>query len=196
MTERTRDACAKLLKGEEEVHSYRAGFPFTIGDVRVEPFLTIHDAADPVGLALVDECTGIRLGVATDLGRPTAQIRHALAGCDLLILEANHDEVLLQTSRYPWSVKRRIASSHGHLSNEAAAQFAVELLHPRLAGVILAHLSNECNRPELARKVVGSALARAGWKGFLDVARQDATSGWLDVEELRVECGPSQLSFL
>lgn len=196
MTERTRNACAKLLRGEEVVHTYRAGYPFLIGDVRVEPFITVHDAADPVGLALVDECTGLRLGVATDLGRPTAQIRHALAGCDLLILEANHDEVLLQTSAYPWSVKRRIASSHGHLSNQAAAQFVVELLHPRLAGVILAHLSNECNRPDLALKVVGTALGKAGWSGYLEVARQDAPSEWLDVEDLRVQCGPSQLSFL
>lgn len=196
MTERTREACAKLLRGSEDVHLYRAGFPFTVGDARIEPFLTVHDAADPVGIAVVDQCTGLRLGVATDLGRPTAQIRHALGGCDLLILESNHDEVLLQTSAYPWSVKRRIASSHGHLSNEAAARFVVELLHPRLAGVILAHLSNECNRPDLARRVVGAALARAGWAGFLDVALQDQPSFWLDVEELRLRSGPSQLSFL
>ena len=196
MTEATRDACAKLLRGPEEVRTYRPGHPFVIGDVRVEPFITVHDAADPVGLALVDECTGLRLGVATDLGRPTAQIRHALSRCDLLVLEANHDEVLLATSPYPWSVKRRIASSHGHLSNQAAAQFAVELLHPRLAGVVLAHLSNECNRPELAQKVVGAALKKAGWKGHLEVAPQHEPTAWLDVEELRYRAGPSQLSIL
>ena len=196
MTERTRDACRKLLRGTEDVRLYRPGRAFTVGDVRVEPFLTVHDAADPVGVALVDECTGLRMGVATDLGRPTAQIRHALGRCDLLILEANHDEVLLHTSDYPWSVKRRIASSHGHLSNQAAARFAVELLHPRLAGVILAHLSHECNRPELARRVVGTAMHKAGWKGHLDVARQDEPTDWLDVEELRLRAGPSQLSFL
>lgn len=196
LTDRTREACAKLFRGEEEVRSYRVGRPFLVGDVRVEPFLTVHDAADPVGVALVDECTGLRLGVATDLGRPTAQIRHALERCDLLILEANHDEVLLATSPYPWSVKRRIGSSHGHLSNQAAARFAVELLHPRLAGVVLAHLSNECNRAELALGVVGKALRDAGWTGFLEVARQDASTGWLDVEELRYRLGPSQLSLL
>jgi phosphoribosyl 1,2-cyclic phosphodiesterase len=196
MTERTRDACRKLLRGTEDVRLYRPGRSFTVGDVRVEPFLTVHDAADPVGVAVVDECTGLRMGVATDLGRPTAQIRHALERCDLLILEANHDEVLLHTSGYPSSVKRRIASSHGHLSNQAAARFAVELLHPRLAGVILAHLSNECNRPDLARLVVGGAMKKAGWKGHLDVARQDEPTDWLDVEELRLRSGPSQLSFL
>lgn len=196
MTERTRDACASLLRGGEDVRLYRPGRPFTIGDVRVEPFLTVHDAADPVGVALVDECTGHRLGVATDLGRPTAQIRHALRGCDILVLEANHDEVMLQTSLYPWSVKRRIASSHGHLSNQAAAQFAVELAHPRLAGVVLAHLSHECNRPDLARRVVGDALQASGWSGYLEVARQSEPLPLLDVEELRRSTGPQQLTLL
>jgi len=178
------------------VLTYGPGRAFAVGDVRVEPFITVHDAADPVGLALVDECTGLRMGVATDLGRPTAQIRHALSLCDVLVLEANHDEVLLATSPYPWSVKRRIASSHGHLSNQAAAQFVVELLHPRLAAVVLAHLSNECNRADLALKVVGSALKKAGWQGHLEVAPQGQPTAWLDVEELRLRTGPSQLSVL
>lgn len=196
MTDRTRDACAKLLRGPETVVPYRAGRPFTIGDVRVEPFLTVHDAADPVGVALVDQCTGLRLGVATDLGRPTTQIRHALSACDALVLEANHDEVMLHTSRYPASVKRRIASSHGHLSNQAAARLVTELMHPRLAAVVLAHLSAECNRPELARGVVAEALERVGWRGHLEVALQDRPTTLLDVEELRYRAGPSQLSLL
>lgn len=196
MTERTREACAALLRGEEMVRPYQAGRPFLVGDLRVEPFLTVHDAADPVGVALVDECTGLRLGVATDLGRPTAQIRHALQGCDLLVLEANHDELLLATGDYPWSVKRRIASSHGHLSNQAAARFALELLHPGLSGVVLAHLSDSCNRPDLARDVVGKALREAGWEGHLEVARQEEPTGWLDVEALRYRRGPAQLSLL
>lgn len=196
LTERTRDACARLLHGDEDVRLYRPGRGFVVGDVRVEPFLTVHDAADPVGVALVDECTGLRLGMATDLGRPTAQIRHALSGCDLLILEANHDETLLATSAYPWSVKQRIASSHGHLSNQAAARLAVELLHPRLAAVVLAHLSDACNRPELALDVVGRALRKARWRGHLQVAAQHAPTDWLDVEALRRSAGPSQLTLL
>jgi phosphoribosyl 1,2-cyclic phosphodiesterase len=196
MTDRTREACARLLKGSEEIQSYGPGRPFLIGDLRIEPFLTVHDAADPVGVAVVDECTGLRLGIATDLGRPTVQIRHALSGCDFLVLEANHDEVMLHTSRYPSSVKRRIASSHGHLSNQAAARLATELLHPRLAGVVLAHLSRECNRPDLAKQVVGEALERAGWQGHLDVAVQHRPTPLMDVEELRYRSGPSQLSLL
>jgi phosphoribosyl 1,2-cyclic phosphodiesterase len=196
LTRRTRDACARVLRGSEEVRLYRPGHPFTVGDLRVEPFITVHDAADPVGVALVDARAGTRMGVATDLGRPTAQIRHALSQCDFLVLEANHDELLLASSTYPWPVKRRIASSHGHLSNHDAARFAVELLHPRLAAVVLAHLSEACNRPELALRVVGDALRRAGWRGHLQVAAQDEPTGWLDVEELRSREGPPQLTLL
>ncbi|MDX1647431.1 MAG: MBL fold metallo-hydrolase [Longimicrobiales bacterium] len=196
MTDGTREACSNLLRGQEDVRPYRVGRPFHVGDIRVEPFLTVHDAVDPVGVAVVDECTGLRLGVATDLGRPTSQIRHALAESDFLVLEANHDEVMLHTSGYPVSVKRRIASSHGHLSNRAAARLATELLHPRLAGIVLAHLSRECNRPALAREVVSRALERAGWKGYLDVALQHRPTELLDVEELRFRNGPSQLSLL
>jgi phosphoribosyl 1,2-cyclic phosphodiesterase len=196
MTGPTREACDALLRGSEEIVEYRPGRPFTIGDVRIEPFLTVHDAADPVGVALVDECTGFRLGIATDLGRPTAQIRHALSQCDFLVLEANHDEVLLHSGPYPAAVKRRIASSHGHLSNQAAARFALELLHPRLAGVILAHLSKECNRPELALEVVAGALSAAGWRGHIEVARQHEPTALIDIEELRYRTGPSQLSLL
>lgn len=196
MTGPTRRACADLLRGSESVVEYRAGWPFSVGELRIEPFLTVHDAADPVGVAVVDTRSECRLGIATDLGRPTAQIRHALSLCDLLVLEANHDELMLHTGPYPAAVKRRIASSHGHLSNQAAAQLALELLHPRLAGVVLAHLSNECNRPVIAERVVGEALRKAGWRGHIEVARQDRPTALLDVEELRYRTGPSQLTLL
>lgn len=196
LTPRTRQACRRLLRGDEDVRDYHGGRAFEIGQLRVDPFLTIHDAADPVAVAVVDSVTGTRLGVATDMGRPTAHVRHALSACDFLVLEANHDEVLLREAPYPWSVKGRIASSHGHLSNHAAARLVTELAHPRLAGVLLAHLSNESNDPELAREVVGSALERSGFRGFLDVARQHDPTELIDVEALRLRVGPEQLSFL
>jgi len=196
MTERTRAACAKLLRGQEDFVEIEPGRPFLVGDLRVEPFLTVHDAVDPMGVALVDECTGLRVGIATDLGRPNAHIRLALRECDLLILEANHDEVMLHASHYPPAVKQRISSSHGHLSNQAAAQLSTELLHPRLAAVVLAHLSKECNRPALALQVVGDALERVGWKGHLEVAQQNTPTALLDIEELRRRTGPHQFSLL
>jgi phosphoribosyl 1,2-cyclic phosphodiesterase len=185
LTEGTRARCATLLRGEEKTLGYRPGHAFQVGDFRVEP-----------GLALIEAESGLRLGIATDLGRPTAQIRHALAGSDFLILEANHDEGLLHQGPYPWSVKSRIASSHGHLSNLAAARLATDLLHPRLAGIVLAHLSHECNRPELARSVVGGALHRAGYRGFLEVATQEQPTDLFDVADLGRRAGPVQLSFL
>ena len=196
ITDRTRDACSGIFRGTEPLVPYQAGRAFEIGRIRVEPFLTVHDAADPVAVALVDRDTGARVGIATDLGRPNAQIRLALERSDFLILESNHDEQLLRAGRYPVSVQQRIASSHGHLSNHAAARFACELLHPRLAGILLAHLSEECNRPELAAAVVGDALRRAGFEGFLEVARQDRPTEFIDIEELRQRTGPEQLSLL
>ncbi len=193
LTGPTRDACRSVFKGTEDLRVYRAGFPFAVGNLEVSPFLTLHDARDPVAVSIQDRSTGLKLGVATDLGRPTAQVRHALSGCDLLVLEANHDPGLLHQSAYPLPVKSRIASGHGHLSNEAAAQLAIELLHPGLAGIILAHLSAECNRPELARSVIGDALGRAGFQGLLEVAEQDRPTPFLDLSELRLRLGPHQL---
>ncbi|MGD8361533.1 MAG: MBL fold metallo-hydrolase [Gemmatimonadota bacterium] len=196
LTDPTRVACKALLKGGEETRTYRAGFPFSIGNLMVEPFLTVHDATDPVAVAVRDTDTGFKVGVATDLGRPTAQVRHALSGSDFLVLEANHDAGLLHQGPYPWSVKSRIASSHGHLSNEAAATLALELLHPRLAGVVLAHLSAECNRAALARAVVGRALQEAGYRGFLSVAEQDQPTGPLSLPELARHLVPHQLPLI
>ena len=196
ITDRTRAACSDIFHGTETLRPYQAGRMFEIDAIRVEPFLTVHDAADPVAVALVDRHTGTRVGIATDLGRPNAQIRLALQNSDFLILESNHDEELLRAGRYPASVQQRIASSHGHLSNHAAARFACELLHPRLVGVLLAHLSQECNRPELASAVVGEALRGAGFQGFLEVALQDQPTAFIDIEELRRRTGPAQFSLL
>ena len=183
LTERTHEACDRYLRGGESVSHFEPERAFQVGDVHVDPFVTVHDASDPAGVALTDECTGARLGVATDLGRMTASARLALAGSTMLVLEANHDPVLLHQSRYPPSVRGRIASSHGHLSNDDAARLVVELLHPGLAVVVLAHLSEECNRPELARAAVGEALEKEGWQGRLEVASQHEPTSLFDLAE-------------
>jgi phosphoribosyl 1,2-cyclic phosphodiesterase len=172
LTERTRAACAALLNGGEVVRAYRSSEPFRIGALEVRPFLTVHDAADPVAVTVTDTATGARIGIATDLGRPTAAVRAELAGCNMLVLEANHDDALLWSGPYPWSVKQRIASSHGHLSNRAAAELARELFHPGLTTVVLAHLSEHCNSSALAAEVVGCALERLRYRGSLAVAPQ------------------------
>ncbi|MGI9629305.1 MAG: MBL fold metallo-hydrolase [Longimicrobiales bacterium] len=194
MTRRTREACQKLLNGSERVELYRPGYPFHVGDLRIEPFITVHDAVDPVAVAVCDQSTGLRLGIATDLGRPTAQVRHALRGCDGLIVESNYDEVMLWSGEYPQSVKARISSSHGHLSNQAAASFVSDLMCPQLSAVVLAHLSAESNTPHLARSVVGSALRTKGFRGLLDVASPTEPTELVDLSTLRDRAGPPQLS--
>lgn len=194
LTETTREACAKLLRGKEEIRPYTAMRPFEIGALRFEPFLTVHDAADPIAVTVRDTDGGHKLGIATDLGRPTAAVRHALSGCHVLVLEANHDEDMLMRGPYPWSVKHRIASSHGHLSNRAAADFATEIFHDELLAVVLAHLSDHCNEPSLARSTVGDALAGCGYSGPIVVAPQDEPIEPIDVAALRVRAGPGQYS--
>ena len=196
LTDGTRAACARLFRGVETLVPYRPGYSFDLGPFRVEPFLTAHDAVDPVALSVVERSTRMRVGIATDLGRPTAGVRHALSRCHLLVLEANHDERLLREGPYPWSVKGRISSSHGHLSNRDAARLAGELLHPELAAVVLAHLSAECNTPELALEVVEGGLRRRGFRGLVTVAPQDHPTPPLDLPLLLRRIGPAQLSLL
>lgn len=196
MTEATARACRKLLRGTEILRPYQAERRFRLGALEVRPFLTVHDAVDPVAVTLRDVETGDRLGIATDLGRPTTAVRSALADCHLLILEANHDEVMLRMGPYPSSVKQRIASSHGHLSNPESARLARELHHDGLASVVLAHLSDSCNAPELARDVVGVALEQEGYDGPLLVASQERPLEPIDVAEARKARAPEQLTLL
>jgi phosphoribosyl 1,2-cyclic phosphodiesterase len=194
LTEPTLRACARLLDGTEEVRSYGATEGVDIGELWVEPFLTVHDAVDPIAVTVTERGTGEKLGIATDLGRPTATVRHALRECDLLVLESNHDEILLRESPYPWSVKARIGGSHGHLSNRAAAELAGELLHERLGAVILAHLSENANDPGLAADVVGFALERKRYRGPVLVAGQDAPMETICLTQMRLRRAPPQLA--
>ena len=184
LTRATERACASLLRGSETVRHYEGEVPFELGDARIHPSSTCHDAADPVALTILDSGTGLKLGVATDLGRATTPVRNALAGCHFVVLESNHDELMLRESPYPWSVKQRIGGSRGHLSNRLAADLAVDLLHPGLGGFLLAHLSDECNAPDTAVQTARQSLARKGYRGVLDVARQDGPSALYDVAAL------------
>jgi hypothetical protein len=110
--------------------------------------------------------------VAYDLGRPTTGVRFLLHDLTALVLEANHDEVLLRTSDYPPSVRQRIAGSGGHLSNRAAAELLAELVHPGLEAIVLAHLSERCNSDAAARAAVEPALRSAGFAGTLHISLQ------------------------
>ena len=185
LTEKTHIACTALLNGKENVLHYASSEPFNIGPFEIQPFLTVHDAADPVAITVEHKPSGSRLGIATDLGRPTASVRASLRNCHVLVLEANHDEAALWNGPYPWSVKQRIASSHGHLSNRASAALAKELYHPGLGAIILAHLSAHCNSERMALEIPQKVLDRLGYQGTLQVAPQDRPMEPIDVVALR-----------
>lgn len=138
------------------VQFFAAGKEFSIGDIAVTPFTIPHDAADPVGFVFVAE--GIRIGIATDLGYMPPNAKLALRGCDVLMLESNHDLEMLRDGPYPWSVKQRVMSRVGHLSNDAAAEFLEKNYDGTAAYVVLAHLSQSNNLPELAKLAAERAL--------------------------------------
>jgi len=135
---------------------FTAGKEFRVGDIEVTPFTIPHDAADPVGFVFVAD--GVRIGIATDLGYMPPNAKLALRGCDVLMLESNHDLEMLRDGPYPWSVKQRVMSRVGHLSNDAAAEFLEKNYDGTAAYVILAHLSESNNLPELARLSAEKAL--------------------------------------
>jgi len=138
------------------VRYFQSGVPFSIGDIAASPFTTSHDAADPVGF--VFQAEGVRLAVATDLGYISPNVKAQLQAIDLLLLESNHDLEMLRDGPYPWSVKQRVLSRVGHLSNDAAATFLEQDYDGQAAYVILAHLSESNNLPELARVTAERAL--------------------------------------
>ena len=128
-----------------------------VGDLRVESFATPHDAVESV--AYVVRCGSQKLGHITDLGRITPLIIEKLQGCDVLLVESNHDERMLENGHYPWPLKQRIQSDVGHLSNEACADLLARVKHDALKTVVLMHLSESNNHPEIAmdsaRRVLG-----------------------------------------
>lgn len=138
------------------VQYFQAGRPFQIGDIFVSPFTIPHDAADPVGF--VFQAEGVRLGVATDLGYIPPNVKAQLKRVDLLLLESNHDLEMLRDGPYPWQVKQRVLSRVGHLSNEAAAEFLEGSYDGQATYVILGHLSESNNLPDLARVTAERAL--------------------------------------
>jgi len=133
------------------------GMPIEIGPMQVEPFTVPHDAREPLQLTCTDG--DIRLGLLTDLGHASAHVMRKLADCHTLVLECNHDEAMLAASSYPPFLKRRVGGAYGHLANSAAAALAQSLLAAgKLRQVMAAHLSEQNNRPELARQALADAL--------------------------------------
>jgi phosphoribosyl 1,2-cyclic phosphodiesterase len=140
------------------VEYFRAGQPFSIGEIDVNPFTIPHDAADPCGFVFHARSESIRMAIATDLGYVPPNVKMALRGVDVLLLESNHDLEMLKVGPYPWSVKQRVLSRVGHLSNAAAAEFLMRDYDGGAHTIVLGHLSEQNNLPELARFAAEQAI--------------------------------------
>ena len=167
MTGATHQAWARAMRDENGVRPqldrferFESGHSFQVGDIAVKPFTIPHDAADPVGFTFRTE--GIKVGIATDLGYLPVSVRDHLRGCDVLVMESNHDLEMLRVGPYPWSVKQRVMSRVGHLSNVALADFFTNDYDNHATFVVLAHLSDQNNHPEIARRGAERALAARG----------------------------------
>jgi phosphoribosyl 1,2-cyclic phosphodiesterase len=162
--------------GENQPHieAFQAGAGFRIGDVDVQSFSVPHDAVDPVGFCFQAE--GVRIGIATDLGYVPESIKFHLRRTDLLMLEANHDLDMLKVGPYPWSVKQRVMSRVGHLSNLVMSDFIAQDLDSCTANLVLGHLSEHNNHPAIVRLVATQTLEARGHPARLAIAEQGAPS--------------------
>jgi phosphoribosyl 1,2-cyclic phosphodiesterase len=140
------------------VEYFRAGHGFSIGEIDVNPFTIPHDAADPCGFVFHARSESIRMAIATDLGYVPPNVKMALRGVDVLLLESNHDLEMLKDGPYPWSVKQRVLSRVGHLSNAACAEFLLRDYDGGAHTIVLGHLSEQNNLPELARLAAEQAI--------------------------------------
>jgi len=158
------------------VEYFRAGHGFSIGELDIQPFTIPHDAADPCGFVFHARSESLRMAIATDLGYIPPNVKQALREVDVLLLESNHDLEMLKDGPYPWSVKQRVLSRVGHLSNTAAAEFLLRDYDGGAHTIVLGHLSEQNNLPELARLAAEQAIAgRMSLLGNrLLLARQDA----------------------
>jgi phosphoribosyl 1,2-cyclic phosphodiesterase len=152
------------------LEEFQAGAAFQVGDIAVQSFGIPHDAVDPVGFAFAAE--GVRIAIATDLGYVPESIKFHLKRTDLLLLEANHDLDMLKVGPYPWSVKQRVMSRVGHLSNKAMADFLIEDLDSSTHQLVLGHLSEHNNHPAIVQMVASQSLEQRGLRTMLEIATQ------------------------
>jgi phosphoribosyl 1,2-cyclic phosphodiesterase len=185
----TRRACGL------EASLVRAGEPFTVGVIRVSPVLLPHDGEETVGYVL--EGGGARVGILTDCGHDAPEVAEGFAGCDVLVLETNHDATMLKHGPYPPSLKRRVGGRLGHLSNDQAASLLKQLTKfaplPKL--VIAAHISQANNRNSLAKSALDRVLGRPG---RVLVAAANRPTPVISIVKGRVSQGPlvrEQLTF-
>lgn len=147
---------------EENIKIFENDKEYAIGDMGIKPFSITHDAVDPVGFKMTDGKKAI--SVATDIGHVSDNIKENLLGSKLIVLESNYDKEMLLMGSYTYALKKRVMSDIGHLSNEAAAKFSVELIKNGAENLLLAHLSRENNFPALAFETSNHILTENGMK--------------------------------
>ncbi len=180
-TQGTLDGCAFGTEALALVRIVRSGRSFEVPEApgfQIEAFGVPHDAREPVGYVIEDD-EGCRAGLVADLGSRSQLAWGRLRDLDLLVIESNHDLQMLRTGPYPWYLKQRVASRHGHLSNHEAAAGAAELLGDRLSSVVLYHLSRTNNLPVLAAEAMAERLDREGSTAQIIVSGQDEPTPWL-----------------
>ena len=183
LTEATHNEVNRILpesaqKRLDRIEHIRAGQRFIVGDIEVSPISIPHDAIDPLGFTF--RACGLKVAIVTDLGYLPELVKFHLRDSDCLMLESNHDLEMLKVGPYPWHIKQRVMSRTGHLSNHTCSEFLAdaEAFDGRARFVVLAHLSENNNNPDVARISAEEALGRrsgtGAFAGQLMVARQDA----------------------
>lgn len=180
----TAKAIVESLGGCPKFKIFSTGESFQFADLEIHPFSIQHDAADPVAFTI--RWSDLKLGFCTDLGFVSSLVSAHLQDCDYLYVEANHEPSMVHASPRPMVYKQRVLSRSGHLSNAACGQLLNAVFHSGLKHVHLAHLSSECNAPEVALKVVSEHLHSAGNTVELSVAHQSQLSRAISFEEALV----------
>ena len=192
LTEPTCHAWNRAMRDEEgkipelpKVEHFSSGRSFQIGDIAIQPFTIPHDAADPVGYAF--RANGVKVAIVTDLGYMPELVKHHLREAQFVMLESNHDLDMLKVGPYPWYIKQRVMSRTGHLSNHVVSEFFAdsEVFDGQARHLVLAHLSEQNNNPDLARLSAEEGLNRR--------PAEFAFRGELHIASQRVPLGPFEL---
>ncbi len=170
----------------ELLEEFETGERFHVGGIAFDPFSVVHDAADPVGFRI--SASGVALAFVTDLGQVTTLVRERVKGVNALVLEFNHDPILLQEAPYPWELKQRISSRTGHLSNECAAELVTHLSETcemPLQVIVAAHVSEKSNEPKRVEQAFTEGWRRGGrdYEPRFYIASQRTTLPLISLEQ-------------
>ena len=175
----TAKAVCSLLNVTPKFKIFSTGESFTFGDITFHPFSIQHDTSDPIALtALIDD---VKFGICTDLGFVTSLVKKHLEMCNCIYIESNHEPSMVHASARPMIYKQRVLSRQGHLSNQECAKLLKEIFHDGLKHIYLAHLSDECNHPEVALRSTRELLNELLENTSLSIAYQDKISRKADL---------------